>query len=143
MTSELVGARAFAELLSEVASGWEAGDPERALGVFTKDAVYIEPPDRQLFQGREELRPYFGAVSPLTRMTWQGIWFDEGSQTGAGEFSFWREGRARATHGVAVITLRAGRIALWREYQRTGPANFKDFCAAGGKAFRWHGANYP
>jgi hypothetical protein len=129
--------------LNEVASGWEGGDPERALGAFTHDAVYIEPPDIQLFRGRDELRRYFAAVPLRTLMRWQGLWFDEASQTGAGEFSFWQEGRVRATHGVAVITLHQGRIALWREYQREGPATFKEFCQAGGKAFRWHGGNYP
>ena len=76
-------------------------------------------------------------------MTFHAVWFDEATQTGAGEFSFGHESSARADVGVVVVALSEGRIASWREYPRKGPADFERFTATVGKDWQWHIGNYP
>jgi ketosteroid isomerase-like protein len=134
----------FERLVSDVAEGWATGDVDRALSAFASDAVYMEPPEEQLFRGHGELRPYFAAVPSGTLMRLHRIWFDEGRQAGAIEYTF-AAGPADSTadHGVAVLELRDGRIAHWREYQAKGPADRERFLAVDGKRWRWHGGNYP
>jgi hypothetical protein len=113
------------------------------LECFTSDAVYMEPPDIQLFVGHDQLRPYFQALRPGTVMAFQHLWFDEERQSGVGEYSFGSKKAIEADHGVVVVQLREGRIASWREYQRKGPGDFGRFIAPEGKAWRWHIGNYP
>jgi hypothetical protein len=103
----------------------------------------MEPPSEQLFRGRDELLAYFEPLEQGTFLALRGTWFDEASQTGVLEFSFGVSGRAAADHGVAVIELRHGLIASWREYVREGPASFEEFASAEGKQWRWHAGNYP
>jgi ketosteroid isomerase-like protein len=136
-------ARGFADLMGRLARAWEELDTEAAIECFTADAVYMEPPDIQLFQGQNELRPYFAALRRGTFMHFHRLWFDEDGQTGAGEYSFGTTGWHSADHGVAVVEVRGGRISSWREYQRKGPATFPDFAGREGKEWRWHGGNYP
>jgi hypothetical protein len=131
----------FETLMARIAEGWSRQDVELALSAFAPDAVYMEPPDIQLYVGHTQLRPYFAAVEPGTRMVWHSLWFDPERQAGAGEFTFGSPGDA--THGVALVELRNGRIALWHEYQRAGPVERKDFLARGGKRWKWTIENYP
>jgi uncharacterized protein YciI len=133
----------FRELMQRVERGWSTQDTELALSAFTPDAVYMEPPNLQLYRGQAELRPYFGALTPGTFMRFHRLLFDEPSQTGAGEYSFGTEGQRVADHGVAVVELREGRIAFWREYQRKGPFPFEAFLALDGKGWQWTIRNYP
>jgi len=133
----------FRELLQKVERGWSTQDTALALAAFTADAVYMEPPNLQLFRGHLELRPYFGALTPGTFMRFHRVFFDEATQTGVGEYSFGREGEKTAIHGVAVVEVRDGRIAFWREYQRKGPQPFEDFLATAGKDWQWTIRNYP
>jgi ketosteroid isomerase-like protein len=112
-------------------------------GALTPDAIYMEPPDIQLYQGHAQLQPYFGALKPGTFMVWHHLAFDPATQVGLGEFSFGMTGRPTATHGVAVVDMRDGRIAFWREYHRRGPAAFDTFLACNGKSWQWHIDNYP
>lgn len=129
--------------MQQLARAWSEQNTHMALDCFTEDAVYIEPPDIQFYQGHEQLRPYFAALQPGTSMQFHHLWFDEQNQTGAGEYSFGMQDQATADHGVVVVELRDGRIAFWREYQRQGPPAFKDFTATDGKSWRWHSGNYP
>jgi ketosteroid isomerase-like protein len=129
--------------MEEVAQAWSRLDTERALACFAPDAVYMEPPDVQLYIGHAQLRPYFAALPPGTFMIFHCMWFDEERQVGAGEYSFGREGAASADHGVAVVELRDGRIAFWREYQRKGSPHFENFIGVDGKTWQWHIGNYP
>jgi ketosteroid isomerase-like protein len=134
---------AFRHLMMQLADGWSRQDTELALDCFTPDAVYMEPPNLQLFVGYEQLRPYFAALQPGTYMQFHSLWFDETAQTGVGEFSFGRAERPTADHGIAVVQLQDGKIAFWHEYQRKGPADFAQFLAVAGKQWEWHGGNYP
>jgi ketosteroid isomerase-like protein len=129
--------------MGRLARAWTEQDTEAALACFTPDAIYMEPPDAQLFVGYEQLRPYFAALQPGTRMSFHHLWLDEETQVGAGEFTFAMAGREQADHGVAVVQLRSGRIASWHEYQRKGPSEFADFLAQDGKIWQWHAGNYP
>lgn len=133
----------FESLLRELADAWANLDNASAVACFTDDAVYMEPPDVQLFVGRQELMAYFSPLTEGTYLDFHGIWFDERTQTGTAEFSFGVRGAGRADHGVVVVALRDGRISTWREYPRQGPASFDAFIATSGKTWSWHTRNYP
>jgi ketosteroid isomerase-like protein len=143
MTERALDVVGFRQLMEAVARAWESGDVESGLACFTPDAVYMEPPDIQLFVGHEQLRPYFAAVSPGTFMRWHALWFDAEAQSGAGEYTFGAEGQPSADNGMCAVTLRDGRIASWREYQVKGSADRREFVATDGKIWQWHAGNYP
>jgi ketosteroid isomerase-like protein len=134
---------AFRQLVQRLAAAWEQQDTETAVGCFTSDADYLEPPDVQLFRGSDELRAYFGALTPGTTMTLRHVWFDEPRQVGAAEYSFGGAGQPTAVHGVAVLEIRDGLISRWREYQQRGPAGFDEFLSSEGKEWQWSIRNYP
>lgn len=117
----------FEQLLQQVANGWSEGDAAQAADCFTDEAVYMEPPDKQLFIGREQLFNYFGGDTGRSKpmqMYWHNIMFNEDTQTGAGEFTFVMDNQ---THGVAVISVQDNKIASWREYLWTGDLSFEEF----------------
>lgn len=138
-----LNSQAFYALMEQLARAWSQQDTDSALACFSQDAVYMEPPDIQIYQGQEQLRPYFAALSPGTFMRFHNLWFDEAKQVGAGEYSFGSAGKATADHGIVVVELRDGKIAFWREYQRKGPSVFRDFIGTEGKTWQWHIGNYP
>lgn len=132
----------FRALLDRLADAWSNLDTEAAVACFAPAAVYMEPPAEQLFVGHAQLRPYFAELESGTFMRWTGVWFDEASQTGAGEFIFGEDGDALADHGVAVIDIEDGVIARWREYLQKGPADQDAFLAVDGKDWTWHIGRY-
>lgn len=106
----------FRTVLNDLAEAWNQGDARRAADCFTADAVYTEPPDKQVYRGREELFRFFGGAQGRAgqmAMQWHHLAFDEETQIGFGEFTFTY---GSTVHGVAVVRLRDGRIANWREY---------------------------
>lgn len=133
----------FRQLMEQLARGWSEQNTELALACFASDAVYMEPPDIQLYIGHDQLRPYFAALPTGTSMRFHHLWFDGEGQVGAGEYSFAMGGQSQADHGVAVVELRNGLIAFWREYQRKGPSPFSDFLSVDGKEWQWDAGNYP
>jgi len=130
-------------LLERLATAWSTQDTGLALSCFTEDAVYMEPPDIQIYVGHEQLRPYFAALPPGTVMEFHNVMLDAAERVGAGEYTFGSAGKPVADHGVAVVELENDRIARWREYQRKGTAVFADFVARDGKSWQWHIGNYP
>lgn len=105
----------FRRLLDTVAAGWNEGEARRAADCFAEHAVYVEPPGRQIYHGREELYRFFGGEAPPPmEMRWHHVVFDERQQIGAGEYTF--RGRNRY-HGLVIVQVEDGRIARWREYQ--------------------------
>ncbi len=52
--------------MERVAAGWNEGDARAAADCFTDDAIYSEPPGRQLYEGREALYEFFGRRGPAT-----------------------------------------------------------------------------
>jgi ketosteroid isomerase-like protein len=140
---EKIAQNQFVQLMTQLAEAWSTQNTESALDCFCEDAVYMEPPDIQLYMGREQLRPYFAALQPGTYMTFHNLCFNETTQVGMGEYTFGMAGNKTADVGVIVVELEDGKIQHWREYQRKGPADFSQFIAHEGKEFEWHIGNYP
>ncbi len=110
-------AAAFGRLMTALAAAWNAGDADGAAASFTEEAVYLEPASRKFYQGRAVLRDLFERTcqkAPM-KISWQHVFFDEPSQTGAAEFAF--EWSGRAFKGVAIVLLENGLVSRWREYQ--------------------------
>lgn len=122
----------FDALMLSVADGWSTGDVDQALAAFAQDAVLSEPPDRVEVVGHGALRERFAALGEDFSMQWHHLWFDPDSQVGAGEYTVRGDGGDEAEHGVAVVELDDGRIRVWRQYQRSGPADVAAFRGAGG-----------
>jgi ketosteroid isomerase-like protein len=139
----MISSEQFFNLMQQLTQAWCQQNTEAALMCFTADAIYMEPPDIQLYTGHDQLRPYFAALKPGTFMRFYNLWFDEERQIGAGEFSFGMSGEPTADHGIIVVELRDGKIAFWREYQQKGPADFAAFLNPTGKTWQWHIGNYP
>lgn len=117
----------FRALLQRLADGWNENDARKAAECFTEDAVYTEPPDKQEYRGRPRLYEFFGGdegrKEPM-QMTWRHVAFDAERQIGMGEFTFEYGSKA---HGVAVIRVRDGRIANWREYYYESDLSWEAF----------------
>lgn len=135
-------AAGFRALIQRLADAWGALDGDAAADLFTDAAVYMEPPDEQLFVGRDQLRAYFGPLDAGTYLRLDNVWFDEGTQRGAVEFTFGVGEQAIADHGVAIVDVADGRIGAWREYLVKGPADQGRFLALDGKDWTWHIGNF-
>lgn len=134
---------AFDRLLQRLADAWASQDAVGAASLFTDDAVYMEPPDQQLFVGRAQLEAYFSPLRPGTYLQLHHVSFDAQTGIGAVEFSFGTDESPTADHGVAIVEIRDGLIATWREYHVKGPADVGAFRATDGKTWEWHIGNYP
>jgi len=89
-SDSLDGRRTFAALMERIATGWNTGNAAGAADCFTEDAVYMEPPDRQRYEGRAALFDFFGGNQqppPQMSMTWHHLAFDTPTQTGFGEYT--------------------------------------------------------
>lgn len=93
----------FAQLMRRVARAWATQDTSTAVSCFTPDAVYLQPPDIQLFAGHEQLSAYFGALPSGMQLDLHHTWFDAVDQHGCVEFTFRREGATTADHGTKAI----------------------------------------
>jgi hypothetical protein len=103
-----LGAAEFRATLDSVAAGWNSDRSEAAASCFTEAAVYLEPPDRQLFRGRAAIRAIFAAsIHPARpdRMAWHAVAFDSVRQAGFGEYTY---RGSRNYHGIAVLQLETG-----------------------------------
>ncbi len=125
----------FKKLMQTVADGWNRHDPKRSVDCFTEDAIYMEPPDKQLIFGKDSLFKYFDSPKQM-KLVWHQLMFDEDKQIGAGEFTFTMEDR-RGNHGVVVVELKDGRINFWREYYTISDLDFKEFISSKGKKFEF------
>ena len=122
----------FEELMKEVATGWNEGDARRAANCFTEDAVYSEPPAKQLFRSRQALFEFFGGEQgrslPMS-MAWHHLAFNTETGVGMGEFTFVL-GDGDPSHGVIVVRIENGKIANWREYYYETELDWEEFTAA-------------
>ncbi len=124
------GRAAFEQVMAELAAAWNAGDATRAADCFTVDAVYVEPPDKQLFKGRAELFEFFGGEEGREgsmTMVWHHLAYNPDTAIGFGEFTF---AYGSAAHGVAVVRIENGKIANWREYWYESELGWNDFIAS-------------
>ena len=117
----------FERLMQTIAFGWNEGNPRKAADCFSMDAVYVEPPEKQLYHGRDELYEFFGGDQgpdiPMN-MIWHHLAFNEQQQIGFGEYTFEMHGRY---HGIVVVKIESGLIKHWREYQYQTELNWKEF----------------
>lgn len=113
--------------MQTVANGWNEGNARKAADCFREDAIYVEPPEKQLYHGRAELYEFFGGEASTDlpmKMTWHHIAFNEEDQVGFGEYTFQLHGRY---HGIVVVKLESGLIQHWREYQYQSELNWDEF----------------
>jgi len=125
---DLFGQDDFEFLLQEVAIGWSTNDAKRAAAAFSPDAVYSEPPDKQLYVGRAALFDFFGGEAGRTEamaMSWRHISYNPKTQVGAGEFTFTYQDEH--AHGMVLIKVEGGLIAHWREYYYESDLGWDDF----------------
>ena len=120
---------------------WRNLDVEAAVGCFAPDAIYMQPPDEQLFVGGDQPRAYFEPLEPGTYLRLDNVWFDEERQRGAVEFTFGEGDQEPVDHGVSIVDVADGRIRAWREYLVKGPAGMDRFLATDDKEWRWHIGN--
>jgi SnoaL-like protein len=117
----------FASMMATLADAWNTGDSRAALDLFTDDAHYVEPPDEQRYEGREQLFEFFGADDPPPMsLVWHHIVFDSEQQLGAAEYTY---RGARTYHGITLVRLESDRIADWREYQYPSDLDWEAFSA--------------
>ena len=117
----------FEQLMQTVANGWKEGNARKAADCFSEDAVYLEPPDKQLYHGRAELHEFFGGdlgTDLPMKMTWHHLAFNEEQQVGFGEYTFQLHGRY---HGIVVVKIEASLIRYWREYQYRTDLHWEEF----------------
>ena len=117
----------FERLMQTVADGWNEGNARKAADCFNEDAIYVEPPDKQLYRSRMELYEFFGGDAgtdlPMY-MTWHHLAFNEKDQIGFGEYTFQMHGRY---HGIVVVKIESGLIKHWREYQYRSELGWEEF----------------
>lgn len=117
----------FGLLMQTVATGWNTGNARQAANCFTEDAIYSEPPDKQLYKGRAALFKFFGGKEGRKngmKMTWHHLIFNEREQLGAGEFTF---EYGTVVHGVVMVKVHEGKISNWREYWYESPLAWEQF----------------
>jgi hypothetical protein len=122
----------FRALMARVADGWNEGNAVKAADCFADDAVYLEPPNHQVYLGRKAIYEFFvGPDKPvlLPHMAWHHLAFNEKDQVGLGEYTFQKNHRF---HGVAVVLVRDGKIVRWREYQYRSDLDFESFAGLSG-----------
>ncbi len=132
----------FRSLMYNVSNGWSNQDSNLALSSFSENAIYMQPPNVQFYQGHDQLRVYFNALNEQHQMVFHNLWFNEKTQTGAGEFTF-SYGEDTGDTGVVVVELQNGKIRLWREYFVKGPTDFDSFIGTDNKDWKWNIDNYP
>ena len=120
-------ANEFEKLMQTIADGWNEGNAQKAADCFSEDAVYVEPPDKQVYRGRNELYEFFGGDEgpeiPM-HMRWHHLALNEGEQIGFGEYSFQMRGKY---HGIVTVKIENGLIKFWREYQYKTQLSWDEF----------------
>jgi len=117
----------FERLMQTIADGWNEGNARKAADCFSEDAIYIEPPEKQLYRGRGELYEFFGGdqgTDILMKMTWHHLVFNLQEQIGFGEYTFEMHGRY---HGIVVTKIESGLVKHWREYQYKTELDWGEF----------------
>jgi ketosteroid isomerase-like protein len=119
----------FTRLMQTIADGWNEGDAYKAADCFCEDAVYVEPPDQQVYHGRDQLYEFFDgdhSIDTPMHMTWHPLAFNRDEQIGFGEYSFQMHGKY---HGIVTVKLVNGLIKFWREYQYKTELGWDEFTA--------------
>src|SRR5688500_4544340 len=89
--AETIDIKKFNNIMAGIARGWNEGNAASAVQHFADDAVYEEPPKKQLYKGRQEIFEFFGGEAGFDKpmkMTWHNLAFNEKDQIGFGEYTF-------------------------------------------------------
>jgi hypothetical protein len=127
MFAQKIDTAQFEILMKTLAEGWNEGNARKAAHCFTDNAIYSEPPDKQLYRSRDELFRFFGGSEGrkgAMKMSWHHLVFNESTQIGAGEFTFTY---GTTVHGVAMVRVEGGKISNWREYCYESPLDWEKF----------------
>jgi hypothetical protein len=115
--TETVTKKHFMEIVTNIAKGWNEGNAAFASQYFDDNAIYEEPPGKQLYKGRKEIFEFFGGdhgfETPM-KMEWHNVAFNEEEQIGFGEYTFAMNNQY---HGIVIIKFENQKIVNWREYQ--------------------------
>jgi len=117
----------FTHIMRAVSDAWNKGNARKAADCFAEDAVYMEPPDRQVYVGRAAIYDFFGGPKkpePPMHMTWHHLAFNEREQMGFGEFTFQLNHRY---HGIVTVEIRRQKISKWREYEYQSTDDWETF----------------
>jgi nuclear transport factor 2 (NTF2) superfamily protein len=117
----------FERLMRTLAEGWNEGNARKAANCFTEDAIYTQPPDKQLYMGREALFKFFGGDQgrkSQMKMTWHHLAFNRRKQIGTGEFTFEYGSKV---HGMVIVKITNARISNWREYWYESDLDWEKF----------------
>jgi len=117
----------FNDLRQTIADGSNEGNARTAADCFSQDAIYIEPPEKQLYHGRSELYKFFGGdtgTDIAMKMTWQHLAFNEEEQIGFGEYTF---EMYRRFYGIVIVKIEIGLIKQWREYQHPTELDWEEY----------------
>ncbi len=117
----------FVKIMQQISDGWNQGNAKKAADCFAEDAIYTEPPDKQVYVGRQSLYEFFGGdkkPEPPMKMQWHHLAFDEETQIGFGEYTFQMNKRY---HGIVIVKIKNGKISNWREYQYQSNLEWNDF----------------
>jgi hypothetical protein len=125
--TEPSSANDFQGLMNTVAAGWNEGNARKAADCFASDAVYIEPPDRQVYKAREAPFEFFGGTHGFEKpmhMVWHHLAFDPRSQVGFGECTF---SLSKRYHEIVIVRLAGGKTQSWRECQYKSDLDWEAF----------------
>jgi SnoaL-like domain len=126
-TVEIINGKDFAEIITNIAKGWNEGNAAFAAQYFADSAVYEEPPGKQLYKGRKEIFEFFGGDDGFDKpmkMEWHNLAFNEEKQLGFGEYTFAMNSQY---HGIVIMKFENGKIVKWREYQYKSNLRWDDF----------------
>ena len=115
--TKMIKKKDFIKLMQQVSDGWNEGNARKAADCFAEDAIYTEPPDKQVYVGKQNLFEFFGGdekPEPPMKMQWHHLAFDEETQIGFGEYTFQMNKRY---HGIVIVKVKNGKVSNWREYQ--------------------------
>jgi hypothetical protein len=124
---ETISKEQFTEIVTNIAKGWNEGNAAFASQYFDDNAVYEEPPGKQLYKGRKEIFEFFGGDHGFEipmKMEWHNISFNEEEQIGFGEYTFAMNSQY---HGIVIMKFENRKIVRWREYQYKSHLNWDIF----------------
>lgn len=104
----------FVAVMEELAAAIGAGDARRGANCYTNDVIFYEPSTRFLLRSREEIYHLFGGEKPHKGLLrWHHLGFNSSAQIGFAEFTL---NYGEPVHGIVIVQISEGKIAVWREY---------------------------
>ena len=95
-------------------NSWTGNQPDKLLGFYTEDALYLDPANKQGLKGHKELLPYFSKLLRFnTDWRWKAM---EIISTGKGFTLKWEASIPVGTttlieHGLDIVEMQDGKIS--------------------------------